>query len=62
MTLHVGRVRDIGLQIIRDEPSHAVINSGERRLPYRHENELEALNLADELLQLSRPVPHWDAD
>jgi hypothetical protein len=62
MSLHVGKVRDLGLEIIPDEPSHAAINDGERRLPFRNENEIEALNLADELLQLSRPVPDWNAE
>jgi hypothetical protein len=62
MTLHVGRIRDLGLQVVRDEPTHALINDGARGLPYRNENDLEALNLADELLKISRPVPDWNAD
>ena len=49
-TLHVGRIRDIGLDVIRggpNDPSHAVITG----VPYREDDPLRAESLA---LQLAR--------
>src|ERR1051325_6973829 len=50
-TLHVGRIRDIGLDVIRDGPAHANI----RGVPYEHEDQKEALRWADLLAEQARP-------
>jgi hypothetical protein len=52
LSLHVGRMRDIGLDVHQDEPQHANITG----LPYREEDELHAERLAGLLAQQARFV------
>lgn len=49
-SLHVGRVRDIGLDVVRDSLDHANITG----LPYRGDNVIEAERLAGLLAKQSR--------
>lgn len=51
-TLHVGRVRALGLDIIPDEPNHANITG----LPYQDDNPAEAERLARQLQAQARLV------
>jgi hypothetical protein len=50
--LHVGRVRDLGLDVIPDRIDHANIVG----VPTREENRDESMRLADLLAELARPV------
>lgn len=51
-SLHVGRVRDLGLQVIQDKVDHGEI----RGLPLREENAAEAERLASKLARQARWV------
>jgi len=51
-TLHVGRVRDIGLNVIQDDEQHGLIT----RLPYATDDLVEANRLASALADQSRLV------
>lgn len=51
-TLHVGRIRDIELDVEQDEPKHANITG----LPYREDNEVEAERMAGLLARQARLV------
>lgn len=56
-SLHVGRIRNLGLEVTPDNPAHAVITG----VPFRHENEAEAEFIAGELAKQSRlPWPPSD--
>jgi hypothetical protein len=48
-SLNVGRIRDLGLDVVPDSPSHANIIG----LPYREDNRARAERLADLLAQQS---------
>jgi hypothetical protein len=52
-TLHVGRVRDIGLEVQPDSPDHASITG----LPFPEDDPLEAERLAGLLAKQARLVP-----
>ena len=54
VSLHVGRVRNLGLDIMPDEPTHALIVG----VPFRdtEENTHLAEDLAEQLAELARPV------
>jgi hypothetical protein len=51
-SLHVGRVRDLGLDIIQDKPTHANIMN----LPYREDDPPTAERLAGMLAKQSRII------
>jgi hypothetical protein len=53
VSLHVGRVRNLKLDIVPDDPTHANVTG----LPRQEENPTEAANLADELARQARTVP-----
>ena len=50
-SLHVGRIRDIGIDVIPDEPGHAAIPG----VPYQEDDILLAESLASDLAAQSRP-------
>lgn len=53
ITLHVGRVRDIGLDIVPSDPTHANIVG----VPYRDDaNRALATYLAERLAEVARPL------
>lgn len=52
VSLHVGRVRSLALEVIPDEPQHANIVG----LPYKEEHPKEAERLANLLAQQARAV------
>jgi hypothetical protein len=49
-TLHVGRVRDLGLDVVPDSPDHACITG----VPYQHEDPAEAERIARLLAMQAR--------
>lgn len=49
-SLHVGKIRDLGLDVIQDEPTHAEI----RGVPHKDDDPLRAHNLSHALVSLSR--------
>ncbi len=51
-SLHVGRIRDLGLDVVQDKPDHANIIG----LPYREDNLAEAERLAGLLAKQSRII------
>ena len=51
-SLHVGRVRNLGLDVIPDEPNHANVTG----LPHPADNPAEAERFARELRRQARPV------
>lgn len=51
-SLHVGRIRDVGLDVVRDSLDHANITG----LPYREDNRVEAERFAGLLAKQSRIV------
>ncbi|MEW5856827.1 MAG: hypothetical protein AB1861_05540 [Cyanobacteriota bacterium] len=51
-SLHVGRVRDLGLDVVPDSETHANI----KRLPYREDNLAEAERFAGLLAKQSRLI------
>lgn len=51
-SLHVGRIRDLGLNVVPDSPSHANIIG----LPYKEDDPATAERLADLLAQQSRII------
>jgi hypothetical protein len=51
VTLHVGRVRSLNLDVVPDEPQHANIKG----LPYKEDSPREAERLANLLAQQARP-------
>ena len=51
-SLHVGRVRDLGLDVIPDEPNHASIVG----LPHKEYNQVEAEHFASQLRRQARLV------
>ena len=65
-SLHVGRLRDYGLEIFPTAPEHGNIrHSDGTNIPTRLENEIDAKNIASDLMEMSRPISHWaeeDAD
>ena len=50
VSLHVGRVRDLGLEVEQDESKHACIKG----LPYQDEDPLQAERLAGQLAKQAR--------
>jgi len=53
VSLHVGRVRDLSLDVVADAPTHANIDG----LPRREDNPAEAERLASRLAKQARIVP-----
>ncbi|MBD0263955.1 MAG: hypothetical protein ICV78_14865 [Tolypothrix sp. Co-bin9] len=51
-SLHVGRIRELGLDVVADKPDHAYIKG----LPYKEDNLAEAERLAGLLAKQSRIV------
>ena len=52
LSLNVGRIRNLGLDVVADSPSHAVISG----LPTRDENDALARTLAEDLANMARRV------
>jgi hypothetical protein len=62
-TLHVGRLRDYGLELFDRTDAHANIRYPDGdNIPTKDENEPEARNIAADLMEMSRPISYWDDD
>lgn len=62
-SLHVGRLRDYGLELFDLLNQHANIrNPDGTNIPTKAENEIAARNIAADLMEISRPVEDWDAE
>lgn len=57
-SLHVGLLRDRGFDTLSSSPTHANIQN----IPIRKTSEVDARNIAELLLEISRPVDNWQAD
>jgi len=58
LSLHVGRLRDYGVEAFPSTETHVNI----RPIPTRDENEPLARQIAADLMAMSRPVENWDAE
>lgn len=65
-TVHVGTLRDLGFEVFFDSPAHGNIRFADGRLtPRRQDNETEANDVAERLMEFSRRLDYWndpDAD
>jgi hypothetical protein len=62
-SVHVGRLRDNGLEVFPTSDTHANIRYRDgTNLPLRREDEIRAKNMADLLMELSRPVSYWNEE
>ncbi|MGH9929238.1 MAG: hypothetical protein ACREA9_08420 [Pyrinomonadaceae bacterium] len=52
LTLHIGRIRTLGLDVIPDTPTHGNIQD----IPTREENDALARTLAEDLADMARPL------
>lgn len=59
MELRVGDIRALGLKVRENRLGHSIIEDGEQRIPFSVDNPIEALRLADKLLELSKPAEGW---
>jgi hypothetical protein len=57
-SLHVGRLRNHGLEVFPSSATHANI----RYVPTRSEDEIAARDMAAALIAMSRSVPNWETD
>lgn len=60
-TLHIGRLREYGLELFDLRGQHANIrNPDNTNIPTRLDDEITAKNIAADLMNMSRPIPYWD--
>jgi hypothetical protein len=62
-SIHIGRLRDYGLELFDRTNNHANIRYADgSNIPARTADEPTARNIAEDLLNLSQPISYWDED
>lgn len=60
-SIKVQALQDHNLDVFRDDANHSNIKFADgERLPQKKEQPAEALNMADDLMAMSRPIPYWE--
>lgn len=62
-SVHIGTLRDNGFDVFPDSPIHGNLKFSDGTLtPRRQDGEPQANDVAELLMQCSRPVPYWNED
>jgi hypothetical protein len=62
-SIHVGTLRDYGLELVRTSDAHANIrHANGDNIPTRTDNDPKARQIAADLIERSRPVPYFNVD
>lgn len=62
-SLHIGQLREYGLDVFLDSPAHGNIKyANGNNIPSKNQDHSRAFQVADDLMDRSRPVSYWDAE